>query len=305
MRNIILCCLFVCVAGVLYAAPPNDVKPLPALPEVLQAVRPSPRSHEGAKGAELVMKEGVLGIHLNSARRLTPQQWDTVASLHPRAFFFNDQALTDSDMDRLVALDPQRVELRITPLTDEGAAKFAQMLHLKRLVSHHLLAPTPKTDELLAKHPTLEEFRSAGAFGIGALRSPKLKSVELAQEAATKARVEELATHTQLEELSLFAHNVPTVDADCLASVAKIKTLKTLRLSFTVLTFEDGLKPLLDLPSLTELSLYMSDVSETDLAKFKAAMPNVVVKNIRPMTPEYRTKWDKMTGQTSREGGKK
>jgi hypothetical protein len=43
--------------------------------------------------------------------------------------------------------------------------------------------------------------------------------------------------------------------------VAKIKTLKTLRLSFVPLTFDGGLKPLLNLPYLTELSLCMVDVA--------------------------------------------
>jgi hypothetical protein len=173
------------------------------------------------------------------------------------------------------------------------------MKHLTSLTSHHLHAPTPEAKEALANHPTLEDFRSAGDFCIEALGAPHLKSVELAEKAAIPARVEELAAHSKIESLSLFAHNVITVDDACMTGVAKIKTLKTLRLSFVPLTFDGGLKPLLNLPLLTELSLYMVDVPDADLQKFKASRPQVNVE-LTPMSADYRKALDEIIAKTSK-----
>ena len=267
------------------------------IPDALKSLVRSKRNHAEVPAIRTFTKNGLSAISLSTAAPLTEAQWDAVAALHPRWFSFNDQALTDRDMDRLVALDPVAVTLRITPIKGAGATKFGAMKHLKSLVSHHLTQPTPEANEALANHPTLEDFRSAGDFCIAALRAPHLKSVELAQNAATPARVEELAAHSKIESLSLFAHNIITVDDACMTSVAKIKTLKELKLAFTVLTFVGGLKQLLALPDLRQLSLSTVDVSEADLQKFKAAMPKVQVK-FTPMKPEYRKTWDEMVAAT-------
>jgi transposase InsO family protein len=69
----------------------------------------------------------------------------------------------------------------------------------------------------------------------------------------------------RIDRLILFAHNILTVDDAMLSSVAKIKTLKTVRLSFVVLVFDGELDQLLALPHLAELSLGVADVSEDDL----------------------------------------
>jgi hypothetical protein len=239
------------------------------------------------------MKDGLLLLALSTAKPLTDAQWDAVASLHPKSFAFNDQALTDRDMDRLVALDPVSISLRITPLTGVGAAKFGQMKNLRSLTSHHLHQPTPEAKAALANHPALEDFRSAGDFCIEALSAPNLKSVELAEKAATVARIEELVQKPSLETLSLFAHNITTINDASLATVAKIQSLQTLRIAFSVLTYEGGLKQLRSLPHLKSLSLYQVDLAPGDLEKFKEAFPSVKV-NYTPMGADYRAKWDAM-----------
>ena len=81
--------------------------------------------------------------------------------------------------------------------------------------------------------------------------------------------------------------------------MAKIKTLKTLRLSFVPLTFDGGLKPLLNLPHLTELSLYMVDVPDADLQKFKATRAQVKLK-LTPMSADYWKALDKIIAKTSK-----
>ena len=266
---------------------PPGTQELPELPEALRTLTPSKRNHEGTPAARLQRREGLLLLSLSTAQSLTPEQWDAVASLHVKAFAFNDQALSDKDMDRLVALDPERVSLRITPLTGAGAGRFGAMKNLRSLQSHHMHQPTPEAREAFAQHANLEEFRTAGEFCIEALHAPHLKYVELAEKAATAEQVRHLAKQPDLETLSLFAHNILTVDDACLAEVAKIKTLKTVRLSFVTLHFEGGLSHLLDLPRLKEVSLNIADVSEADLQKLKAARPDLKV-NFTPMNEEYR-----------------
>jgi hypothetical protein len=267
--------------------------PLPDLPEVLAIMRASPLSHPGEPGAELRWKGGVLEMRLNSATPLTDAQWDAVASLKPRAFYFNHMALRDSDMDRLVALDPVELYLRINPITGPGAAKFGKMRNLKSLDTHHMHKPTREATEALGQHPSLEYLRTAGDFCIEALRAPALKSVELAEAAANAQRVEELAAQSRIEFLSLYAYNILTVDDACLRSVAKIQTLKKVRIAYASLTFEEGLKHLLSLPQLNTLELFVSDISENDLALFKTAAPRVHVK-FSAMKPDYRQKVTKL-----------
>jgi hypothetical protein len=291
--------LTLAVLGLLCWASLHAAEQSAPIPEALQSLVCSKRNHEGTPAVRIFTKAGLPAISLNTAAPLTDVQWDAVAALHPKWFSFNDQGLTDKGMDRLVALDPVSVTLRITPITGAGAAKFGAMKRLRSLTSHHLTQPTPEANEALASHPTLEDFRSAGDFCIAALRAPYLKSVELAQNAATPARVEELAAHSKIESLSLFAHNIITVDDACMTGVGKIKTLKTLRLSFVPLTFDGGLKPLLNLPHLTELSLYMVDVPDADLQKFKASRPQVKVK-LTPMSADYRKALDKIIAKTSK-----
>jgi hypothetical protein len=191
MKTVIFLALLCCAT----ADAQNITVPLPELPATLKSIKASPRSHKHAKGAELTLKNNVLGIRLNSVTPLTPEQWDAVASLHPRSFNFNDRALRDEDMDRLVALDPVEVELRITPLTGKGAAKFAEMRSLTKLVSHHLLTPTPEA-KALATHPTLDHceprqaarisHRLRGQMACGLAVAPRSQGARAARDAADK-----------------------------------------------------------------------------------------------------------------------
>lgn len=284
--------LWICVSPLAQAAPPVRPEP-PELPEALRDLAPSKRNHEGTPAARLYIKDGMLGISLSTQKPLTPAQWDAVATVRPRLFAFNDQALSDNDMDRLVALDPWSVALRITPLTGAGAAKFGSMKNLRSLTSHHLHQPTPEAKEALSGLQSLEDFRTAGEFCIEALAAPRLKSVELAEKAATAARVRELSGQPALEILSLFAHNITTVNDACLASVAKIQTLHTLRVAFAAFTYEEGLRHLESLPNLRTLSLQQVEVTAAELRRFEEARPSVKVTHT-PMSAEYKGKWDAM-----------
>lgn len=71
---------------------------LPEMPEALRDLTPT-LSFYGAPGTNLT-------LNVTSTHPLTPSQWDSMASLHPRRFFFSGDALDDAAMARLVPLDP-------------------------------------------------------------------------------------------------------------------------------------------------------------------------------------------------------
>ena len=60
--------------------------------------------------------------------------------------------------------------------------------------------------------------------------------------------------------------------------LAQIQTLESLKMAETVLTFEGGLEALVKMKRLKKLELDKVGISETDLVKLRAAMPQVEIK---------------------------
>jgi hypothetical protein len=174
------------------------------------------------------------------------------------------------------------------------------MKNLKSLDTHHMRNPTPEAKEALENHPTLEYLRTAGDFCIEALHAPALKSVELAEVAATAERVEELAHCSKIEVLSLYTYNSLSADDACMESVAKIQTLKQFRVSYSALSYDGGIYHLHKLPNLRILELFRTDLPEGDLERIKAAFPKVHVKH-SPMSPDYRKKFEALRERATRE----
>lgn len=287
------------VAVALVADPEARAVELPELPAVLADIVPSRRGHHEKHGAKLAIKEGRLGIQITSEKPLSTEQWDAIAALGPRWLTFNDKSLSNADMERLVAINPEEIHLRITPLTGIGAQRFGEMKRLTRLFTHHLKHATPEARDALANHPTLEEFRTAGAFCIEALEAPGLRSVEFAEKALTVANIETHARRSTITSLSLFAHNMTAVDGEFLEEVAKIQSLESLRIAFTALAFEGGLAHLQRLPRLEKLDLYLVDVSADDLRKLEQGLPNLKIRH-QPMPAEYRDTWDAMIAKEAK-----
>lgn len=271
---------------------------LPELPPVLAGIKASRRGHGEVHGAVLVMKNKKLGIRLSTEQPLSAAQWDAVAALEPRWLTFNDKSLCDDDMDRLVAIDPEEIHLRIIPLTGAGAKRFGDMKRLVKLATHHMKRPTPEAREALINHPALEDYRTAGDFCIDALEAPRLKSVELADEALIVTNIKTLARRSTITTLILFSHNQTRVDSKLIAEVAAIRSLETLRICKTVLPYGGGLEHLARLPQLSTLDLIDVDVSGDGLDRLREALPRVKLRH-EPMKPDYRLKWDEMVAKQS------
>lgn len=296
-----LVCVFVFFAPAIQAfepaAPRNTkVASLPELPQVLAEMPASRRGHGETGGAILTMRRNKLGIQLSTEAPLSASQWDAVTALRPSWLTFNDKSLSDADMDRLVAIDPEEVHLRIIPLTGVGAKRFGDMKRLTHLYSHHMTQPTPEARDALANHPSLEAFRTAGSFCIDALDAPRLRFVELAGHALTVENIRRLAARSTITTLVLFAHGQIRVDNDFIAEAAKIKSLESLQISKTVLSYQGGLEHLQDLPRLKKIDMYHVDTSVDDVEKLRKALPNVTLRH-KPMAPEYRAEWDKLVAK--------
>ena len=249
---------------------------------------------------EFSFDRGMLSIKVDSKKPLTSEQWDAIASLHPREFGFKNHALDDAGMDRLVALDPVSIGLNISSLTGKGFAKFGQMSSLVSLHTNHTITPTPEAQGAFSHHPSLESFSTVGPFGVEALDAPKLKTVVLEHGAASDAIVARMANHPAVETLKLGEWGGSTLTDAALPTLATLKKLTRLQIYLTALSY-DGLRHLKDLPNLATLDLIEVELPEGDLEKLKADLPNVKI-TWKPMTPESRAKRQAWMEKAKRRG---
>lgn len=258
----------------------DNKTPLPPAPEALKDLKPV-----------LAMVKGDLSVSVTSAHPLTDAQWDAIASLHARHFTFNDNALDDAGVNRLVVFDPLSVSINKSLLTGAGVAKFGQMKSLTLFSAMHIVKPTPEAKETVAQHPTIESFATDGAFGIEFVTAPHLKSANLKHGAADDKYVALLANHPSLERLRLWPKGYATLTDACLANVATLQKLQELEIDESVLTYAGGLNQLKKLPALATLDLKEVAISDDDLAKLKADLPKVKITHT-PMPAAYRAQWD-------------
>ena len=262
---------------------------LPAVPEVLKPL-----------AARVSSNKGVLTLSLNSDQPITDEQWTAITALQAKSYNFGGKCFDDTAITKLVALNPEALNLGHSEITDVGAMKFAEMKSLKILRMSHTDRLTPKSASALADHPALEVFSNDGKFGIGGMEqistSKHLQNVTLQHGVSSDANVAFLAKHPALEVLKLWPSGTAALTDKAIPSLASIPNLKDLTLELTVFTYEGGLKHLKDAPKLATLNLNDVALSEEDLAKLKADLPNVTIK-FTPMKPEYRAKWDAWAAQ--------
>ena len=259
----------------------NKPAPLPEVPEVLKP----------AKATLGQLKPAGLSLSVDSKTPLSAEQWEAIATLHPRAFSFSGSSLDDAGMQRLVKLDPEMVTVNGSLVTGNGAAKFGEMKSLKALHTLHITKPTPEAKAALGAHPTLEVFSSDGTFCIEAVTAPKLQRVDLKHGAASDQFVALLKNHPSLESVRLWAKGYAGLSDTALASLVTLPKLTKLSLEFSVFTYAGGLNRLKEIPNLAALDLKDVALSAEDLAKLKADLPKVKI-TYTPMTAEYRAQWD-------------
>lgn len=231
---------------------------------------------------------------LTGEEPLSAEQWDAVGKLPVRAFILNGKVSDDAGMAALAKLSPKVLSFGHSPMTDAGAAHFAEMKELRVLLMSHTDKLTPKAAVALTDHPSLEVFANDGKFGIGGMKeiatAKKLRVMTLQHGVSSDGNVALLAKHPALETLTLWPSGTASFTDAGIPPLATIPNLTVLTIELSVLTHA-GLKSLKDAPKLAKLNLKGIAISDEDLAKVKADLPNVAVTHT-PMTPEYRKQWD-------------
>ena len=263
------------------AAPPAT----PQIPEALKSVKAAVARNE---------------LSLTSTTPLTEEQWTAVEGLVAagkiRSFVFSGKAGDDVALARLVKLEPESIKFFGGIFTEAGAARFAEMKSLKHLVTSHAGPPTAKAAAALANHPSLESFGSDGfgTNGIEHIASAKnLRQLTLQHALACDANVALLSQHPALEKVWLWPHGPYAILTDAaIPSLATLPKLKDLTLDYSRFTYEGGLKHLKQIGTLEKLSLGNAIVSEADLERLKAELPNVAIK-YTPMPDDKRTAFER------------
>jgi hypothetical protein len=280
MKNYILALLLIsqpfCIA-----APPAP----PQIPEVLKSVKAAVSRNE---------------LSLISPTPLTEEQWTAVEGLVAagkiRSFVFSGKAGDDVALARLVKLEPESIKFFGGSFTEAGAARFAEMKSLKHLITSHAGPPTAKAATALANHPSLESFASDGfgSNGIDQIASAKnLRQLTLQHGLASDANVALLSRHPALEKVWLWPHGPYAILTDAaISSLATLPKLKDLTLDYSRFTYDGGLNHLKQIGTLEKLSLGNAIVSEADLERLKAELPNVAIK-YTPMPEDKRAAFER------------
>ncbi len=255
---------------------------------------PVPESLKPFKASISDRKDWGPTLVLTGEEPLSAAQWEDVAKLPVRAFILNGKVSDDAGMAALAKIGPKVLQFGHSPMTDEGAARFAEMKDLRVLLMSHTDRLTPKAAAALTDHPALEVFANDGKFGIGGMKeiasAKKLRVMTLQHGVASDGNAALLAKHPGLETLTLWPSGTAAFTDAGVPPLATIPNLKELTIELSVLTHA-GLKSLKDAPKLAKLNLKGVAISDEDLAKVKADLPAVAVTHT-PMTPEYRKQWD-------------
>jgi hypothetical protein len=280
----------------------------------------SPTRGDDRAMAELLQKSGVevkldpgghaISVACREATGLKPEDFCAIGQLRrlETLSIGRAQCLTDDKLALLKDLDEvQRVTFESARLTDEGFRHMAGWKGLRQLTFYHLINPGKFTGAglaHLAALPNLEKFACGGSSftdaGMQACSNlTRLTDLRIWHTPATDAGVAYLAKLPALRNLKLGAQWTPRITDAALPQLAAIKTLESLSLGETRLTWDGGLRHLKALPNLKKLELDQIELSEADLAQLKSELPGVQV-SWRPVEEKYREQlrknWEKKAG---------
>jgi hypothetical protein len=259
---------------------------LPTVPEVLKPLKGTVRNHFN-------YQPGVT-LAFTAVDPPTAEQWEAIESFPVRHMAASGRGIDDVALARLSKLPLEALQLEHAVATDAGAAVLREMTGLKQLILVHSRL-TEKSAAALAKHPALEVFSDDGRLGAYGMReiatAPRLRRVRLAHGAANNASVAALADHPAIEMLYLWPSNTYGLTDKAIPALATLPELADLTITDSVLHYADSLERLQRLPKLKKLTLREVAISEDDLARLKADLPQVAIEHL-PMSDVVRKRWD-------------
>lgn len=199
---------------------------------------------------------------------------------------YNQCPLTDETLLLLAPLQAlEEVAIDGAKITDDGMKAFASMKSLRKLTFFHVLMKekfTGRGVSHLAALPRLDSFSCGGSSfndeGMAACSLlPRLRELRIWHTMATDAGVARLEKMTSLKILHLGSQFTPRITDASLVSASAIKSLETVSVMETRLSWDKSLSRMKELPALKLLELEQDEISEEDLAKLKASLPSVKI----------------------------
>jgi hypothetical protein len=270
---------------------------------------------ESLKKSGVELKLDVNGFAVSAASResLTADDYRALGQLRrlKTLSLSGAHSLTDDALALLKDLDElERVTLDGPKLTDDGLKHMAGWKSLRKLTFYNFIHRGKFTGAgvaHLASLPNLEHFACGGSSftdaGMDACtKLPKLTDLQIWHTPVTNAGMAYLPKLTGLRNLRLASQFAPRITDAGLPHIAAIKTLETLSIGETRLTWDGGLKHLKALPNLKRLELNQVEMSAADLTRLKAALPSIEVL-WRPVDEKYRDllrkNWEKLSESRS------
>ncbi|HUR38796.1 MAG TPA: hypothetical protein VM222_04860 [Planctomycetota bacterium] len=227
-------------------------------------------------------------VYFKDSSALTTEHYRAIGGLRKlrKLTLYNQCSLTDETLAPLSTLEAlEELEIDGAKITDGGLKAFSSLKSLRKCTFYHVLGKEKFTGSGIAHLAELPRFESFGCGGssfndegmAACAKLPHLRELRIWHTLASDAGVAKLTGMTSLKIVHLGPQFTPRITDASVASLAAIKSLETVSVMETRLTWEKSLSKLKDLPALKLLELQQDEISEADLAKVRAALPGVKV----------------------------
>jgi hypothetical protein len=230
----------------------------------------------------------VTEVYFKDSSALTEEQYRAIGGLRKLRVLtlYNRCTLTDETLALLAPLESlEELQIDGAKFTDAGMKAFASMKSLRKCTFFHVLMKEKYTGAGVAHFAELPRFESFGCGGssfndegmAACAKLPHLRELRIWHTLATDAGVAQLAGMTTLKVVHLGPQFTPRITDASVASLGAIKSLETVSVMETRLSWEKSLSRMKELPALKLLELHQDEISEEDLAKVRAELPGVKV----------------------------